>query len=577
MGAVINVGNVTLNANVYVNFASAASTYATGGLVRTITTGSGALLDFQTQTISTAAGTGLIKNGDGVLALGGGAYNGGFTLNAGTVIARAVDAFGANASNVLTLNGGTVASDATRSFANTKHGGGIVIGGNIQFGELATVLSIASSSANLSFANNVSLGNATRTLTQGNNGTNTFSGIIANTSGGITFAANVATDGRFELTNTANTFTGDINITGGEVRFTADASLGNAANDIIIDGGRFATGSGVTYTLGGGRQISIGDGVGTSISTPGAGTLTYNGVLADKTSEVGSWAKQGGGTLALGGANTYTGSTSVNNGILRLTTGNNRLPTGTVFSLGQAASANVGTLDLNGFNQEVAGLSSTAGTNATANRNTVTSIAAATLTVNTTGTYTYSAGTAANSGNISGAISFVKSGAGTQILGGSNAYTGTTTIEAGRLLIGGQLTATAFTQVSSGGAIGGNGTIASSLDFASGAKFVFSLTDTLKVNGSSVSFGGFSIADLLGLNNAVANGTYSLIGGSAVTSLTNVSNVGLINAASIGGDKTAYFQGAGLQVVVVPEPSTALSIVIGAGALLGLRRKRRNA
>jgi autotransporter-associated beta strand protein len=432
----VNVGNITLASGVTVNFTAASGTIATSA-TRTIDVGSGSLLDFNTQAMSTAAGTGFIKNGAGVLATVGGGYSGGFTLNAGTVIARGVDAMGANASNVLTLNGGVVASNASRSFANTKFGGGIVIGGNVQFGELSTVVSLASSTANLSFANNVSLGSSTRTFTQGNNGTHLFSGVVSNTSGGITFAANASTDGRFDLTNAANTFTGDINVNGGEVRFTTDGSLGNAANDIIIDGGRFSKASdATTVTLGAGRTIAVGDGVGTGISSPGSGVLIYNGVIANKSGETGSWAKQGGGTLELGGVSTYTGNTAFNNGIVRLTTGNDRLPTGTVVSMGQAASTNLGTLNLNGFNQTIAGLESTSGSNAGVNTNVVTSVSAATLTINNSANRVYSAGTAANSGIISGAISLVKQGSGTQTLGGANTYTGGTTITEGTLRLG---------------------------------------------------------------------------------------------------------------------------------------------
>jgi autotransporter-associated beta strand protein len=271
----------------------------------------------------------------------------------------------------------------------------------VQFGELSSNVALANSSASLSFANDVSLGGANRTLTLGNGGIQTFSGVISNTgSGGLTFAANSGATGRFELSNTANTFTGDVTVTGGEVRFAADGSLGNANNDIIIDGGRWSTASGSTYTLGAGRQIFVGDGAGTSISTAISGTLTYNGVIANKTGEVGSWAKQGQAVLELGGVSTYSGNTAIQNGTVRLTTGNDRLPTATVVSLGEVSSANLGTLNLNGFNQEVAGLNSVAGTNAGTNNNIVESTPAATLTLGGSGNYSYGDGTAANSGII---------------------------------------------------------------------------------------------------------------------------------------------------------------------------------
>jgi len=464
MGATVNVGNVTLTDNVTVTFTSAANTFATGGAVRTIDIGTGSVLDFGTQSFSTANGTGFIKNGSGVLALSGNTYNGGFVLNSGTVIARGTQAFGQAATNVLTLNGGVIASNSNRDFADNRFGGGIIIGGNVQFGELATNVSLASSSANLSFANNVSLGSTTRTLTLGNNGTQTFSGVISNTSGGLIFAANTGTDGRFEITNAANTFTGNIAITGGEVRFATDGSLGNADNDIHIDGGRFAKASdATTVTLGANRLLFVGDTEGTSISSPGAGILIYNNAIADITGKTGSWAKQGGGTLRLGGESTYTGNTAINNGTVQLTTGNNRLPISTVVSLGQAGSANLGTLDLNGFHQQLAGLNSTVGTNATLSNNLVTSATAATMTLAGSGTYSFGAGTPANSGVITGAISLVKQGSGTQILGNENTYTGGTTVAAGTLVlnnISGSGTGTGTVTVDATGSLAGTGRIA---------------------------------------------------------------------------------------------------------------------
>jgi fibronectin-binding autotransporter adhesin len=615
-GVTVNVGNITLASGATVNFSGALGTFGTGGAVRTLDIGTGSLLDFGTQATSTAAGTGFIKSGAGVLATAGAGYSGGFTLNAGTVIMRGVDAMGGSASNVLTLNGGTVASNANRAMANTKYGGGIVIGGNVQFGELATVNTLASSTANLSFANNVSLGSAARTFTGGNSGTQTFSGVISNTgSGGITFAANANTDGRFEITNAANTLTGPINITAGEVRFTADGSMGAAANDIILDGGRFGKASDAnTVTLGAERDIFVGDGLGTSISSAGTGILIYNKAIANKSGETGSWAKQGGGTLSLGGVSTYTGNTAVSNGILLLTTGNNRLPTGTVVSLGQASSANVGTLNLNGLNQQIAGLASTTGINATATKNTVTSTAAATLDINVAAgaTSSYGAGTAANSGAITGAISLKKSGLGTQTLGDTNTYTGATTVDAGKLVINGSIS-TSTTTVNSTGTLTGSGTVGavtvkdggfiapgnspgilntgnitleagSSLGIEIDGATVGTQYDRLNVTGS-VSLAGLLSMTMSG-SYAPANGTlFFILANDGADAITGTFSNASVNGGTytLGGQKfqisyagdtvTSSFTG-GNDVVLqaVPEPA---SLLLGAVAILTLLRRRR--
>ena len=460
-GGTGSVGNVTLANGATVTFSAASGTWGTGGAVRTLDIGVGSVFNLGSQAISTAAGTGFIKSGTGTLALGGGTYAGGFTLNAGTVILQGVNAMGAG--GALNLNGGTVASSTTGARDLTgKYAGGITIGGNVQFGELSTVNTLAHSSGGLTFSDAMNLGSGGRTLTLGNSGTVTFGGVISNTSGGITFSATAGGTGNFGITGNVNTFTGPINITAGEVRFTSDGSIGNAANDIIIDGGRFGKANDAnTVTLGAGRDIFVGDGVGTAISTAGTGILIYNRAIANKTGEIGSWAKQGTGTLSLGGESTYSGDTAINQGILLLTTGNDRLPTGTVVSLGQTASANVGTLNLNGLNQQIAGLASTTGINSSANKNTVTSATTATLDINVAEgtTRSYGAGTTQNSGVITGAIALKKSGLGTQVLGDANTYTGTTTVDAGTLAVNGSLLNSGSVLVNANGFLGGSGSV----------------------------------------------------------------------------------------------------------------------
>jgi autotransporter-associated beta strand protein len=601
MGAALNVGNVTVANNVTVTFASVGSTFATSGSVRTIDVGSGATLDFSSQAISTAAGTGFIKTGPGVLALAGGTYPGGFTLNDGAVVARGTTALGSGTGNSLALNGGTLTANASRSFDNTRFPAGITVGGNVQLGAFPAAVTLSLGTAGISLANNVSLGGGRRTLTIGNTGTHVMSGVISN--GSLTFAsvpgaeATASGAGRFDVTNTANTFTGDIEINGPEVRFTADGSLGNAANNVLIDGGRFGKASdATTVTLASGRRVFVGDAVGTAVSSPGAGTLVINVGIQDKPGETGSWLKQGGGTLELGGASSYTGGTGINNGIVRLTTGTNRLPVTTVLSLGQSLSANLGTLDLNGFNQVIAGLNSVSGTNAAATKNTISSTLAATLTVNGAGTY--GDGTAGNSGVLTGAISLVKSGIGTLTLGDTNTYTGTTVVSGGTLALGmlGSIASSSAVSVNAGAffdvsaksgfalgtgqRLGGKGTVLGSLEFGSGSQFAFDPTGPLLVGSGTVSFAaGFGIGSIFGLDATVAEGTYTLLnettGGSI--SFANLANVGPGSPFDLGGGKAAYFQQGSLQVVVVPEPDTFFIGGLGL-ALAGLatcRHRRR--
>ena len=322
MGIGNTVGNITLLDNVNVTFTSIGSSLNTGGNVRTITVGSGSVLDFNSLATSTSVGTGFIKNGAGVYATANGTYQGGFTLNAGTVIARGTTGMGSGSTNVLTLNGGTVAANATRSFDSTRFLGGIVIGGNVQFGELTSNVALASSTANLSFANNVSYGSSARTLTLGNQGSQTFTGVVSG-SGNLTFAANAGTTGGFfSFENAANTFTGNIAVTGGKIRIAQDGSLGNAANNIELDGGELSGPNNANITISSARQIVVGDGVGTAIGSEGAsGILGYNGAIVNKAGETGGFTKNGLGTLSLGGTSSYSGNTVVKQGSLLVVSG----------------------------------------------------------------------------------------------------------------------------------------------------------------------------------------------------------------------------------------------------------------
>jgi len=445
-----SIGNVTVDDGFTVTVTSA-GTLTTNGAVRTFDIGTGSTLTWTSQNVSNNSTSGFIKNGAGIWNIGAQAngYTGGFTLNNGTVIVSGNSSFGGSGS-LLTVNGGTIQSSGTRAYANS-----VTLGGN--FTNTGT--------GNATFSGTVGLGGATRTITNSTtSGSRIYSGIISGTSGsGLTFDG--AGAGQTYIGSASNSFTGTITINGGEVGFASDGALGNTANTIVVDGGRLTSsttgGNAVTSAWSSTHNIQVGDTVGTAISVQSAaGDLTYDGIISNVTAKTGAWAKQGSGILRLGGVSTYTGNTAINNGIVQLTTGNNRLPTGTVVSLGQAASANVGTLDLNSRDQQIFGLNSTTGTNATASNNTVTSVGTATLTIGGTGTYSYGDGSNTNSGIITGAISLVKQGSGTQTLGDANTYTGATLVSTGTLLVNGdQSASTGDVTVAVGATLGGIGTI----------------------------------------------------------------------------------------------------------------------
>ena len=526
------IGNVTVNANTTV---TAAGTLTTGGAVSTFTVADGVTLTWQGQTFSTAAGTGFTKSGNGTWDMGAqtGAFPGGFTLNAGTITmsGSSANTVGAGA---LTINGGTFNSTGTRTFAPTS----LTIGGDFTF----------AGTGNPIFGMVTSLGNTTRNITNSTtSGSRILSGVISGSAGvGLNFWGSGA--GQIYINNSGNSFTGPININGAEVGFANDGSFGAVpgsvtAGAIVVDGGRLSmvntNGNAATpYTLNSNRGIQVGSIAGTSISVVGgSGAVTYNGIIADKPGSTGILVKQGAGMLSLGGVSTYSGNTFMNNGTVQLTTGDNRLPTGTVVNIGQSASANLGVFDLDGRNQEIAGLNSVTGNNtSTALKNAVTNSAtAATLTLSGSGTYAYGDGSTNNSGIITGPISLTKTGSGTQTLGDTNTYTGNTTVNAGTLALGGKglINNTPVITVAAGATLDASGRADGTLTLSSGQTLNGSGTVKGVLTETSHSTVAPGSAAGLGVLTVTVNAT---LGGTNVMKLNKTS--GTNDVLSVGGTLT---------------------------------------
>ena len=605
--ATTTVGNITVNTDTTVSQANTL-TFKVGG--STVDVAAGKTLTWTGQSWTTAAAQIITKSGSGTWNIGaqGNALAAGssFTLSAGEVIVSGSNSFG-GANAALNINGGKITSSgSTRTFANSA----VTIGGD--FGNSGSGAAV--------WTGTVALGGATRTINNTTTGgSRSYTGVISGATGsGLTFSG--AGTGQTYIGNTANTFSGPVAITGGEVIFNDNGALG-ATTSITLDGGRLTIGttssaSAITAaTIASTRNIFVGSTAGTSISIGGStGVTTYNGVIADKVGSTGLLAKQGAGALVLGGVSTYTGATTINNGTVKLDLGNDRLPTGTVVSIGQASSSNLGTLNLNGRNQQIAGLVSTTGTNATATKNTVTSTAEATLDINVAAgaTSSYGAGTAANSGAITGAISLKKSGLGTQTLGDTNTYTGATTIDAGKLVINGSIS-TSTTTVNSAGTLAGSGTVGavtvknggfiapgnspgtlntgnitleagSSLGIEIDGATVGTQYDRLNVTGS-VSLAGL-LSMTMGGSYAPANGTlFFILANDGTDAITGTFSNASVNGGTytLGGQEfqisyagntaTSSFTG-GNDVVLqaVPEPA---SLLLGAVTILTLLRRRR--
>jgi autotransporter-associated beta strand protein len=508
-----------VNANTTV---AKAGTLTTGNAVRTIMVADGVTLTWTGQIFSTAAGTGFIKSRNGTwdMSSESAAYPSGFTLNAGTMIVSGKNSFGNGAMNI---NGGTIQSSGISAFAPAS----LAIGGNFTF----------AGTGNDTGTMPISLGATTPNITNiTTSGSRILIGLISGNAGtGLNFFGSGT--GQIYIGNSGNTFSGLITINGTnsapEIGFANDGSFGAVpssvtTNAIVIDGGRLTfsdtNGNAIAYMVNANRGIQVGEIAGTSISVAKTnGFLAYAGVIADKPGSAGILVKQGAGALVVGGTNTYSGRTFINNGTLQLTNSDNRLPVGTTVNLGQSGSVNLGTLDLNGNNQQVAGLNSTSGDNTGTARNTIINSADATstLTLSNITICAYGDGSLTNSGIITGAINLVENGPGTQILGNINTYTGTTTVNAGTLALSGV------------GSIGGTPEIS----VAAGA----SLDVSARINGTLILVAGQQLDGFGTVTGLVATSSGSTIApGSSNTigTLTVSSNLTLNGVSMLKLNKT---------------------------------------
>lgn len=221
-----------INATENFTLSSPSGTLLTGGTVIPVTVSLGKTLNFGSLSLSAAVGTGFVKNGDGTyFSSSSTTYSGGFTINQGTFVAGGINSMGAG--GALTINGGTITSNASRDFTG-KYAGGITFGGDFQLGALAGDVPLSNSAANLTFTNNVSAGSATRTITVGGNGTYTFAGSISGDPvTGLTIVRTGVRTGKVVLSG-SNTYGGDLIVNGSEVflsgpnTFTGKTIIANA-------------------------------------------------------------------------------------------------------------------------------------------------------------------------------------------------------------------------------------------------------------------------------------------------------------------------------------------------------------
>ncbi len=342
-GSVSTSGSVALTLG-------AANTYAGG------TTISGGTLTVVNTTGSGTGTGGVTINGGTVLQIGDGSTSGagsvaGAIANGGTLYfnrpgtlthASVISGGGAVSvekgvvtfTGVNTYNGGTTIKDgATLALGNTggttlATGADITLNGTgaLQLKQNQTIRGLISSSATSSVAIDddkaltINLPDASDT----SHTAATFAGVISG-DGGLVMGG----PGTFTVTGT-NTYLGGTTLNQGTLVVGADANLGAVPATatpglLTLNGGALKTTA--DLTLDSKRGISFGANGG-ELKVESGTTLTYGGIIAGTALK-----KSGVGTLALSGANTYTGSTSIDAGTLKITGTSNVLPSSTELNM----------------------------------------------------------------------------------------------------------------------------------------------------------------------------------------------------------------------------------------------------
>ena len=480
------------------------------------------------------------------------------------------------------------------------------------------------------------------------------------------FALQINSTGGNTTISSANKFTGGTTLTQGNLLLGNNTALGTGS--LALNGGKISsssTGAQVpanNITIGG--NVTLGDAVNTGKLTfsgtmgLGGGTRTlttdssveFSGVVSN-----GGITKQGASTLTFLGAsaNTYTGTTTVNHGTLVLakTAGVNAIAGGLTIGDGTnsdtvnlgasdqiadtvvvnmigTASGQRGNFQLLGFNETIGGLSGGGQVqNASSTADSVLTLNVANATTQTSSAVLRNTG-----GSTTGSLSIVKTGGGTQILGGNMTYTGDTSINEGTLAVTGSLLNSGTVLVNNGGSLSGSGSVgavtlasgsvlrpgnspgtltAASSIWQAGSTYsweidnaiglagtnwdVFSVTGALDMSALSSSAQMNLVLNSLSLASFDTSSTYTWVIAKAGSFTgydddnTNLTSLFDIDTANFNGGLLANLPTGGFQVVTgtdssnlrtlnlmaIPEPSTGSMLGFGFGGLVLTRLLRR--
>jgi fibronectin-binding autotransporter adhesin len=630
-GTIANTSGLVNNgALVFNSFGSSTASYAISGLGSVTKTGAGTQVLGATNSYT---GKTTVQNGT-------------LSFSVGNASATANQQLGANAALDLGL-----ASISSGRLLYT--GGAGTLAKNINALGHGTDTIENGGSGLLALTGTLTKNGTTLTLKGGSNGiTVSGTGTIAGSSAN----SDLIVDGGIVNLETANTYNGPtFIINGATLNATATNALPTANGRSAIRMDESGSGSS-TLAMTVSQSIASLDGASNSAVNLNATTLTIgtssgSSTFAGVISGTGGLTKDNASTLILTGTNTYTGATTINNGILELSgsgsiNGSDVTVNGGSF-INNSSVAYTGTLTLNNASLgggtidgditysgggTVSGSSSVTGSVGSSSGS-FSVESGANLTV---GTSLNVSGTAelvlASTASVIGSINYSSSAnstiegviAGTDktltlnnssavlTLTGNNTYTGATTIDAGKLVVNGNISSSSLTSVASGATIGGSGTVGDltvssggfinpgnspgilnvSGDYTQAGLYTAEITgltagtehDQINVTGS-VDITGGSLTALFTAGTYAANDLIFILLNDGVDAITGTYS-GFAQGATVieydgfdwkisytaNSTTNSFTGGNDIALMAIPEPKAAL--LGGLGLLLLLRRRR---
>ena len=362
--------------------------------------------------------------------------------------------------------------------------------------------------------------------------------------GGIAGSGNLIKSGvgTLSLTNVSCTYTGSTTISAGTLRIDGTSLLGgNTYTQSVTNNGTFYYKSSTDETL--------------------SGNISGSGALDNEANS--------GGSLTLGGSNSYSGNT-INRGTLVIANPN-ACGTGQLQLLGGTLDATVTNLANNAvsfaWDWTFAG-------------STNLDLGTGTVTLSANKSQTITKNTLTVGGPIVGSgQSITKKGSGTLVFNGVNTYTGPTTNSAGTLLVNGNSSATTnIWVVASGATLGGAGTVGGPVTSLSGGIIApgSSTKPGILTLTNSMTFSSGSYLSILLSNAATAGNTYDqlVIKGTNTVSGNCFISLSAVTATVYHGTyvliTNANFATTGGGLFVFPNGSTNWDLTAFGGGILTL-------